>query len=104
MANPLWVDLQVEFDRPDLLLQVLVLGGCVLAGWLLSQQLMKKFSARHDERGVFQVPFDSFQIVLTPLLIVVLMALAAMVMGRWQHVGLLRIVLPLLLSFLLIRA
>ena len=103
-ANPLWVDLQVEFDRPDLLLQVLVLGGCVLAGWLLSQQLMKKFSARHDQHGIFQVPFDSFQIVLTPLLIVVLMALAALVMGRWQHAGLLRIVLPLLLSFLLIRA
>ena len=103
-ANPLWVDLQVEFDRPDLLLQVLVLGGCVLAGWLLSQQLMKKFSARHDHYGIFQVPFDSFQIVLTPLLIVVLMALAALVMGRWQHSGLLRIVLPLLLSFLLIRA
>ncbi len=102
MVNPLWVDLQVEFDRPDLLLQVLVLAGCVLAGWLMSQQLMKKFSARHDQ-GIFQVPFDSFQLVLTPLLIVVLMALAAMVMGRWQHLGLLRIVLPLLLSFLLIR-
>lgn len=103
MANPLWVDLQVEFDRPDLLLQVLVLAGSVLAGWLLSQQLMKKFSARHDHHGIFQVPFDSFQIVLTPLLIVALMALAALVMGRWQHAGLLRIVLPLLLSFLLIR-
>ena len=75
MANPLWVDLQVEFDRPDLLLQVLVLGGCVLVGWLMSQQLMKKFSARHDEHGIFQVPFDSFQIVLTPLL--PLLALAA---------------------------
>lgn len=103
-ANPLWVDLQGEFDRPDLLLQVLVLAGCVLAGWLLSRQLMKKFSARHDHHGIFQVPFDSFQIVLTPLLIVVLMALAALLMGRWQHAGLLRIVLPLLLSFLLIRA
>ena len=103
IANPLWVDLQLEFDRPDLLLQILVLGGCVLAGWLLSQQLMKKFSARHEHRGVFQVPFDSFQLVLTPLLIVVLMALAALAMGRWHHAGLLRIVLPLLLSFLLIR-
>ncbi len=103
MANPLWVDLQVEFAHPDLLLQLLVLGGCILVGWLMSQQLMKKFSARHDHHGVFQVPFDSFQIVLTPLLIVVLMALAALVMGRWQHAGLLRIVLPLWLSFLLIR-
>ena len=103
MANPLWVDLQVEFDHPDLLLQLLVLGGCILVGWLMSQQLMKKFSARHDHHGIFQVPFDSFQIVLTPLLIVALMALATLVMGRWQHAGLLRIVLPLWLSFLLIR-
>ena len=104
MANPLWVDLQVEMDRPDWLLQLLVLGACVLAGWLLSQQLMKKFSPRDDHAGIFQVPFDSFQIVLTPLLMVLLMALAALVMGRWQHAGLLRMVLPLLLSFLLIRA
>ena len=103
-VNPLWVDLQVEFGRPNLFLQVLVLGGCVLAGWLLSQQLMKKFSARHEHQGIFQVPFDSFQIVLTPLLIVVLMASAAWAMGRWQHAGLLYIALPLLLSFLLIRA
>jgi small-conductance mechanosensitive channel len=103
-VNPLWVDLQVEFGRPNLFLQVLVLGGCVLAGWLLSQQLMKKFSARHEHHSIFQVPFDSFQIVLTPLLIVVLMASAAWAMGRWQHAGLLYIALPLLLSFLLIRA
>ena len=58
MANPLWVDLQVEMDRPDWLLQLLVLGACVLAGWLLSQQLMKKFSPRDDHAGIFQVPFD----------------------------------------------
>jgi small-conductance mechanosensitive channel len=103
-ANPLWVNLQVELDRPDLLLQILVLGGCVLAGWLLSQQLMKKFSARHEHHGIFQAPVDSFQIVLTPLLIVVLMASAAWVMGRWQHAGLLHTALPLLLSFLLIRS
>ncbi len=103
-ANPLWVDLQVELDRPDLLLQVLVLSGCVLAGWLLSQQLMKKFSARHEHHGIFQAPVDSFQVVLTPLLIVVLMASAAWVMGRWQHAGLLLTALPLLLSFLLIRS
>jgi small-conductance mechanosensitive channel len=64
---------------------------------------MKKFSAPHDHQGVLQVPFDSFQIVLTPLLMVVLMGLATLVMGRWQHAGLLRIVLPLCLSFLFIR-
>ena len=102
-ANPLWVDLQVEIDRPDLWLQILVLCGCVVIGWLLSQQVMKKFSARHDHQAVLQVPFDSFQLVLTPLLIVVLMGLSALAMGRWQHAGLLRIVLPLCLSFLVIR-
>lgn len=102
-ANPLWVDLQIELDRPDLWLQILVLCGCVVIGWLLSQWWMKKFSAPHDHQGVLQVPFDSFQIVLTPLLMVVLMGLATLVMGRWQHAGLLRIVLPLCLSFLFIR-
>ncbi len=103
-ANPLWVDLLVELERPDLLLQILVLAACVLTGWFLSRQLMKKFSTRGDQTHLFQVPFDSFQIVLTPLLIVVFMTVAALVLGRWQHAGLLRMLLPLLLSFLLIRA
>lgn len=103
-ANPLWVDFLVELEGPDFFLQMLVLGVCVLTGWLLSRQLMKKFSTRGDQAHLFQVPFDSFQIVLTPLLIVVLLTLAALVLERWQHAGLLRILLPLLLSFLLIRA
>ena len=103
-ANPLWVDLQIAIDRPDLWLQIVVLCACVASGWLLSRQLMKKFAARHDQQAALRVPFDSFQIVLTPLLIVVLMGLAALVMGRWQHADLLRIVLPLCLSFLFIRA
>ena len=75
-ANPLWVDLLVELERPDLFFQILVLGACVLTGWFLSRQLMKKFSTRDDQTHLFQVPFDSFQIVLTPLLIVVLMMLS----------------------------
>ena len=81
-ANPLWVDLQTEIDRPDLWLQILVLCGCVVIGWLLSQRWVKKFSARHDQQDVLRVPFDSFQFVLTPLLIVVLMGLAAVVVGQ----------------------
>jgi small-conductance mechanosensitive channel len=102
-ANPLWVDLLVEIERPELFLQILVLGACVLIAWLLSRQLMRRFSARADQQDIFHVPFDSFQIVLTPLLMVVLIALAALAMGRWHHAGLLRMLLPLLLSFLLIR-
>jgi hypothetical protein len=31
MANPLWVDLQVEFDHPDLLLQLLESSKVLLA-------------------------------------------------------------------------
>lgn len=103
IANPLWVDLLVEIERPELFLQILVLGACVLIAWLLSRQLMRRFSARADQKDIFHVPFDSFQIVLTPLLMVVLIALAALAMGRWHHAGLLRMLLPLLLSFLLIR-
>lgn len=102
-THPLWVDLVVEIGRPDLYVQLLAIVACVLAGWLLSRQLMKKFYSRGDSTRIFQVPFDSFQIVLTPLLMVLLLAAATWLMERWQQAGLLRILLPLLLSFLLIR-
>lgn len=102
-SQPLWVDLLAEFQHANWSLQLIMIAACALAGWLLSRQLIKKFSSRPEASGIFQVPFDSFQIVLTPLLIVLLLSLTTGLVGRWQPVGLLRLLLPLLLSFLLIR-
>lgn len=100
-SQNLWPQLLADLEHPDVLWQLLALAACIAAGWLLSNALMKRFSLRPDGFGV---AFDSFQRVLTPLLTLALIAIAIRVLGRWQAVGLLRVAIPLTLSYLLIRA
>ncbi len=100
-SQNLWPQLLADLEHPDVLWQLLALATCIAVGWLLSNALMKRFSLRPHGFGV---AFDSFQRVLTPLLTLGLIAVAIRVLGRWQAVGLLRVAIPLTLSYLLIRA
>ncbi len=102
-SSNLLPELLADFDRPDFRWQLLALALCVIAGWLLSHALVRRFSGQPIRLGHFSTAFDSFQRVLTPLVTLVLIMLAMVVLGRWQSVALLRTALPLLLSFLLIR-
>lgn len=98
-----WSALAADLQSPGLLLQMLVLVVCVVAGWQLSRQLVKRFSPSDDGLPTRIVPVDSFHRVLAPLLAVVFVAFAVPALARWQAVSLLRVALPLLLAFLLIR-
>ena len=91
-----------ELQSPGLLFQLLVLGGCLLAGWWLSRWLVTRFATPESWSGG-NAPVDSFHRVLAPLLAVVLVAVAVAGLSHWQNVGTLRLALPLLLAFLLIR-
>ncbi len=102
-SSTLLPELLADFERPDFQWQLLALGLCVIAGWLLSHALMRRFSAQPVTLGSFSTAVDSFQRVLTPLSVLLMIVLAILVLGRWQAVGLLRTALPLLLSFVLIR-
>lgn len=88
-------------------MQLLTLAVCAALAWWFSRLLIRKFSAPADGSQAIQlplhIPIDSFHRVLAPLMAVVLIALAVPLTGRWQSVGLLRTVLPLMLAFLLIR-
>ena len=102
-SSTLLPELLADFDRPDFRWQLLALVLCVIGGWLLSHALMRRFSEQPVRLGNFSSALDSFQRVLTPLVILLLIVLATLILGRWQTVTLLRTALPLLLSFLLIR-
>ena len=102
-SSTLLPELLADFESPDLRWQLLALALCVMAGWLLSHALMRRFSAQPVKLGSFSTALDSFQRVLTPLVTLLLIVIAILVLGRWQTVALLRAALPLLLSFLLIR-
>lgn len=102
-AQTLLPGLISELQSPALLSQLLVLAVCLLAGWWLSRWLVTRFATPESWSGG-GVPVDSFHRVLAPLLAVVLVALSVSALSRWQNVGTLRLALPLLLAFLLIRA
>ncbi len=100
-AANLWSQLLADIDDPNLLWQLLALVICGSLGWLCSRLLMKRFAGHGGSLGV---ALDSFQRVLTPLLTLACIAIASRVLAHWQTVGLLRIAIPLTLSYLLIRA
>ncbi len=100
-ATNLWSQLLADIDNPNLLWQLLALAACAALGWLLSRAMMSRFAGQTGSLGV---ALDSFQRVLTPLLTLGLIALAGRVLSQWQAVGLLRVAMPLTLSYLLIRA
>lgn len=91
-----------ELQSPGLLSQLLMLAGCLLAGWWLSRWLVTRFTTPESWAGG-NAPVDSFHRVLAPLLAVVLVAVSVAGLSRWQNVGTLRLALPLMLAFLLIR-
>ncbi len=99
-AHDLWPALLADLGDPGVLWQLLALAVCGAAGWLLSRALMKRFNA---QQRAWHVALDSFQRVLTPLLTLCLIAIANQVLARWQNVALLRVAIPLTLSYLLIR-
>mgnify|MGYP003352106636 CR=1 FL=1 len=69
-----------------------------------TQQQLRVFAAVAEQFGQLCALGFTLLDALAQLRDRILQALAALVMGRWQHADLLRIVLPLCLSFLFIRA
>lgn len=99
-----WPDLLAELGQPGVHWQLMVLAVCLALAWGLARLLTWGFASARERHARLPVPIDSFQMVLTPLLMVLLIALSVLVLGRWMPVGMLRLALPLLLSFLLIRS
>lgn len=99
-AANLWSQLLADVDDPNLMWQLLALALCMALAWLLSRAIMKRVAGQTGSLGV---ALDSFQRVLTPLLTLGLVAFASRVLAHWQTVGLLRVAIPLTLSYLLIR-
>jgi small-conductance mechanosensitive channel len=100
-AQNLWSQLLADINDPNLQWQLLTLAVCVLLGWWLSRFLSQRLVGQPNALGSAN---SSLRQLLTPLLILVLVALASRVLSSYQSVGLLRVAVPLALSYLLIRA
>lgn len=92
-----------DIRDPGILWQVGAIVLCVALGWGLARLLRNAFKRRHGERGIGRIGADSFAKVLSPLLIIGLLALAKLVLAKFHHVSVLRLALPLLASLAVIR-
>lgn len=100
-AQNLWSQLLADVNDPNLQWQLLTLAACIALSWWLSRLLSRRLSGQTDIVGPAN---SSLRRLLTPLLILTLLSLATRVLSSYQSVGLLRVAVPLALSYLLIRA
>jgi small-conductance mechanosensitive channel len=99
LLSDLWGDLQ----QPALLWQVAILVFCLASGWLLARLLRGRFTTNDTQQRFVRMGVESFGRVLWPLLALTLIAIATPMLAQWHKVNLLRLAIPLVSSFALIR-
>jgi small-conductance mechanosensitive channel len=99
LLSELWGDLR----DPTILWQVATLLGCLGAGWVLARLVRGKFITRDSQLRFVRLGMESFARVLSPLLALTLIAVATPLLAQWHRVNLLRLAIPVVASFALIR-
>ena len=97
-----------DLREPGILWQAGAIVLCIALGWGLARYIRNKYLQRAPgdpaQDGAVQIGVRSFAKVLSPLLILGLLALAKLMLANYHiHVNLLRLALPLFASFALIR-
>lgn len=103
LLSSLLVDIWSDLQQPAVFWQVATIAGCLAMGWLLARILRASFSSPQSEDGMLHFGVASFSRVLTPLLILLLIVIARPLLARYHHVTLLRLAIPLVAAFMLIR-
>ncbi len=103
LLSNLWADLWTDLHKPDVLWQILALAVCLGLGWTLARTARATFTAQDVQQRVMRLGVESFAPVLAPLLALLLVAIVRPILAQWHHVNLLRLAIPLLASFALIR-
>lgn len=96
-------EISADLGNPSLLIQLLALTSCFLLAWLLSRSIQRYFATVDQSSGVLKIGVESFSRVIWPLLALVFLFFAKLILGKFQHTGLLKLFFPILSSFALIR-
>lgn len=99
----LFLDVWSDLHQPAVFWQVATIACCLIAGWLLARLMRASFSSTQSETGIVHLGVASFSRVLTPLLILLLILIARPLLAHYQHINLLRLAIPLVAAFMLIR-
>jgi small-conductance mechanosensitive channel len=99
LLSDLWGDLR----DPGILWQVAALLACLGVGWLLARLMRGKFVTRDAQTRFVRLGMESFARVLSPVLALTFIAIATPLLAQWHRVNLLRLAIPIVASFALIR-
>ena len=90
-------DLADDFREPQFLWQVGTVLICFLMAWLLSRAVRSMFHQPEPGSGMIaEIGAGSFSRVLMPLTTLLLLLGAKAILGRWQHVHLLSLLVPVI--------
>jgi small-conductance mechanosensitive channel len=93
-------DLWTDLHNPNFVWQVGVLGFCLGAAWGVARSVKRPLA---DRRAMWRVGVDSAYRLAFPLSALLLVLAARPILAHWQHVNLLNLAVPLLLSLAAIR-
>ncbi|MGE5649834.1 MAG: mechanosensitive ion channel family protein [Bacillota bacterium] len=100
LLSDFWSDLR----DPSLLWQIAALAACLVSGWALARLVRNRVESREVQMRVMRLGVESFTRVLSPLLALAFIVVAKLALAQWHfHVNLLRVAIPLVGSFALIR-
>jgi small-conductance mechanosensitive channel len=99
----IWPATLADLHSPSMLWQIGILIGCIALGWLLGRLLRGTLAGRGANFRVMRFGVESFSGVLSPAIVLILISVAKPVLAYWYPVDLLRVAIPLVGSFALIR-
>ncbi|HJV86837.1 MAG TPA: mechanosensitive ion channel domain-containing protein [Noviherbaspirillum sp.] len=99
----LLVDFLNDLREPGLLGQIATLVLCLSVGWAIARVVRNRLTAHDMQLRVMRLGMESFARVLSPLVSLALISIAKPLLGQYQHVNLLKVAIPLVGSFALIR-
>ncbi len=99
LLSDLWSDLR----EPGVLWQMATIAGCLLLGWSLARLIRAAFVRRSPDEGILRIGLESFSRVLAPTISLCLVLVARPILAQAHHINLLRVAIPLLASFVLVR-
>jgi small-conductance mechanosensitive channel len=100
LLSDLWTDLR----DPGLLWQIGALLVCMAFAWALARVVRGRLTSHDSQLRVVRFGVESFSRVLWPVLALGLVAIAKIILEQWHQVSLLKVAIPLIGSFALIRA
>jgi small-conductance mechanosensitive channel len=96
-------DLLGDWREPAVLWQIATLALCIAFGWLLARLLRGRFIGHDTQLRFVRLGVESSARILSPLLTLALIVIAKPLLSQWYRVNLLRVAIPLIASFALIR-